>query len=372
MSKIPKRILLVLEHFYPYVGGVETLFWDLCNKLVHQGYQVKVITTRHDQSLPMEEVINGISVKRLAVKNRYFFSILGFFSTYKYAKNFDIIHTTTYNAALPAYLAARIRRKKIVITWHEYWNKLWFKLPYISKFAACFFYIYEQMINRLSFDQIIAVSEYTAKQLNSSRRHKDKITNIYNGLDYPYFENIKSHLNHQIAEPYCIFVGRLGISKGINILIESYKNWDNNRKIKLKMVIPKVPHSMFKKVISQIKEAGLSQEVELYHELSKQDLLQMVCKAKFIIIPSYSEGFCFVAAEASAIGTPIVHSGQGALVEVVSNQFINCDSTDPKDFTEAYDLALQSEFKYKKLKKFTLDEAVESYTQLYNKLTHAQ
>ena len=37
----------------------------------------------------------------------------------KLAKDNDIIHTTTYNAAFPAFLIGKISRKKIIITVHE-------------------------------------------------------------------------------------------------------------------------------------------------------------------------------------------------------------------------------------------------------------
>ena len=61
------RILFVLEHFYPYIGGVEQLFWQLSKSLVARGHEVKVITTRFDKKLSKTQGV--LPVEYLAVAN---------------------------------------------------------------------------------------------------------------------------------------------------------------------------------------------------------------------------------------------------------------------------------------------------------------
>lgn len=59
------RILFVLEHFHPYIGGVEYLFWQLSKSLVSQGHEVMVITTRFDKKLPQRDRNEGIDIYRV-------------------------------------------------------------------------------------------------------------------------------------------------------------------------------------------------------------------------------------------------------------------------------------------------------------------
>jgi glycosyltransferase involved in cell wall biosynthesis len=47
------KILFVLEHYPPYIGGAETLFGLLADQLVKHGHKVRVITTRFRSNLPL-------------------------------------------------------------------------------------------------------------------------------------------------------------------------------------------------------------------------------------------------------------------------------------------------------------------------------
>ena len=55
--------------------------------------------------------------------------------------------------------------KKTVITFHEVWGRLWFKLPFMNRFALFLHYCFEQFLLRLPFNRFIAVSESTASRL---------------------------------------------------------------------------------------------------------------------------------------------------------------------------------------------------------------
>ena len=52
-----KHILLVLDYYTPHIGGIEKLFSDLASFLVIDGYRVTILTSRHDMSLPYQELI---------------------------------------------------------------------------------------------------------------------------------------------------------------------------------------------------------------------------------------------------------------------------------------------------------------------------
>jgi len=49
------KILFILEYYIPHIGGVESLFKALIERLDHTGHHVTVLTNRYDPSLQAEE-----------------------------------------------------------------------------------------------------------------------------------------------------------------------------------------------------------------------------------------------------------------------------------------------------------------------------
>ena len=177
------KILFVLENYYPNIGGVETLFKSLCESLAQSGYQIIVYTNKFDSNLEPEEHINNVKIIRAPFKNRYLFTLLGCIGAIKHAKGADIIHSTSYNAAIPAFIAALVRRKKVIITFHEVWGKLWFKLPFMNKLTLSLHYLFEQMLLKLPFHKFIGVSKTTSSRLIESGVSSKRVHTILNGID---------------------------------------------------------------------------------------------------------------------------------------------------------------------------------------------
>src|SRR6185436_95369 len=127
------KILFVVEHFYPYVGGAEELFLNLTVSLAKAGYEIDVVTTLYDKTLQKREDYCGVKISRINCYNRFLFTVMSLPEIIRKAKNADFIHTTSYNSAVPSFLAGLIMRKKIIITFHEVWGKLWLRLPFTPK-----------------------------------------------------------------------------------------------------------------------------------------------------------------------------------------------------------------------------------------------
>ena len=144
------KILYVVEHYHPYIGGVEKLFKTLCEEVAAQGDEVTVVTTLHNKRLQQKETLNGVSIRRIPVKNRYLFTFFGWIWILKYAKGKDLIHTTSYNAALPAFFTGLFMRKKVIVTFHEVWQEQWFEVPFLSAFERWGFFLYEKFILKLT------------------------------------------------------------------------------------------------------------------------------------------------------------------------------------------------------------------------------
>lgn len=354
------RILFVLEHYHPNIGGVEKLFKELCQSLVTDGHQVRVITARFHKDLPLRETVNGVEIIRLPVANRYIFTFFGFFLGWRYSRGYDIIHTTSYNAALPASLMGLFRRRRTIITFHEVWGRLWFRLPYLSMAERVLFFTYEQFVLRLPFTQFVAVSDFTRRSLLAYKPER-KVARIYNGLEYT-----AQPAQREGAGKGFLFFGRLGVSKGLNVLLDACQLLaDEGTAFQLTVVIPRVPATFYRRITDQIARSTFSAAITLKHHLTDAELQAEIASAACVIIPSYSEGFCFAAAEVCAMGTPIIHSGRGALPEVVSGQYIQLSSLDGRSLAQAMKEALNGQWQISEPRRFLLSDTVAQYIDLY-------
>lgn len=365
------KILFVLENFYPNIGGVETLFKSLTERLVREGHQVMVITTRLNDDMPAEENLNGVQIRRYPFFNRYTFTLFAVFPIMRHIRNYDIVHTTSYNAGLPAYIASKLFRKKVVITFHEVWGKLWFDLPYMGRIGRRGHYLFEQMLTKFRYDKFIAVSHSTADSMRENGIPEERIATIYNGLDYDRIEKFRTSIQANTDKrPFTYtYYGRLGISKGLDILLDAAVILkEKHPDTRLKIVIPTTPKALFEKVILYIKKHELDDYIELKHHLSSEDLVLELKNSDCVVIPSYSEGFCYVAVESIALGVPVISSDKKALKEVISGSYIKMNELSANSLSESIGKAINNDWENTPIKKFELKNTVQQYIELYQKL----
>jgi len=360
------KIVFVVEHFYPYVGGAEELFLSLTTSLAEAGHEIVVITTRYNAVVPEKETYKKVKIIRINCFNRFLFTALSIPAIIKEARTADFIHTTSYNSAIPSFIAGKICSKKTLITFHEVWGNLWMKLPFTPRYQLRAYYLFEQLILKFPFHKYIAVSEYTRHSLIQNGIPESKIVKIYNGLDATKLQ----HHQHQPPKEftYCFF-GRLGISKGLDLLLKSSKQFINaHPETRLKLIIPTYPEKLFKKVMRKIMQSGIEKNITLIHNLTKEQLFEEVATSSCVVIPSYSEGFCFVAVESAQLKVPIISSGLGSLSEVVSGQFIFMPEQSADGLYQSLEKAYAGRWEYKNPIAFDLNRSVEEYLKLYNSL----
>lgn len=362
------KILFVLEYHYPHIGGVETLFKLLTEQLVLKGYQVTVLTNRHSSELAKEEIINGVTIKRINFHNRYLFTLFAFFPALILARKHDFIHTTSYNAAFPAFFAGLFSRKKVLVTFHEFWGPLWSSLPRLSVLSSILHKAFESLLVKLPYYKFISVSEFTKQNLVSTGISPNRVIKIYNGINYEDFE-----FNHDKKESkshfqFCYF-GRLGISKGLDILIPALSICKSKgHTFHCLLIIPSENTSFNKAIKRQLKELGLMDIVRIEHDLERSELLNRITYSDAVIIPSYSEGFGFTAVESMALGVPIISSGNGSLAEVVSGQHLVFRPFTSDALAASMIDALYNKWQVSEKKVFRLQDSLEAYCKLYESI----
>ncbi|MEM6318067.1 MAG: glycosyltransferase family 4 protein [Bacteroidota bacterium] len=361
------RIVYILENYFPNVGGVETLFKSLVESLAKEGHDITVVTSRTRPDLRLKEVSSNLTIVRLPFNNRYLFTFLAFFYAFPYVRKCDLVHTTSYNAGVPAFFAAKLLGKKVIITFHEVWADLWFRLPYMGTIGKWAHYLFEQFLLRLPFTIFVGVSKSTTANLRKAKVSSRRVLTIYNGINYDEF-----HVPVQTSETTCFtytYFGRLGISKGLDILMKAipviHRRYPNCR---FQLIVPAEPTNFLQKIHAFIIENSLSESVLLRHHLPFEVLKRAISHSDCVVIPSYSEGFCFAAVEAIALGTPVISSDQTALKEVVCQKFIKMKEFSVEGLISAMDDAKKGNWQTSPLRKFNLSTTIQAYKQLYQQL----
>lgn len=341
------------------------MFKSLTEQLVKKGFEVTVLTNRHSKDIKKQQVLNGVTINRYTFYNRYFFTLFAFFHAYRLARKHDLVHTTSYNAGIPAYFAGLFAGKKVIITFHELWGSLWYTLPFMNKISRFLHHSFESVLIKLPFYKFVAVSDYTKESLIKSGISDKKVTKIYNGISYDEFDQSKKQNKQESVFQFCYF-GRLGISKGVDILLPAISICKAKAyTFQFLLIIPSEIKSFNDYVLQQIKDLDIDDCIKIEHDLERAELHRLVGASDAVVIPSYSEGFGFTAAESMALDVPIISSGKGALKEVVSGKHIVFDPFTSEGLASAMIDGLEGRWQTTHKKTFRLQDSIEQYRQLY-------
>jgi glycosyltransferase involved in cell wall biosynthesis len=363
------RVLFILEYFPPHVGGVETLFDNLTKKLAARGDEVTVLTSRMPGA-PDKEESEGRKIYRISSPSRGSF-IFSYPKISKFAKEADVIHTTTYAGAIATKFANRAAKKPVVATFHEVIGKAFFSME--NPVSAAFHYSLESLICRYyRRDTLTCPSEATKKAMMGKGMLAGNIHVIPHGIDHGVF-NTAARPSIKFDGPTYLCTGRAGVSKGVEYLVDA-----------IPAIAEAVPDSRlvlmlskkdrYGKIVSRIKKLGMTDNVVfLEPRKSAAEVAGVIRSCDVVVVPSLSEGFGFNAVEAQACGVPVVSTTAGSLPEVVKGGLLV-----PPRNSAAIAKAVIKIFKDKGLAKelgsagskhaktFTWERAVKEYLKLYS------
>jgi glycosyltransferase involved in cell wall biosynthesis len=326
--KPPAHILFVLEYFYPHVGGVEILFLHLTEGLARAGVRVTVVTLRVPGTAA-REVRNGVEILRVRTPRwgpRYCFMLWALPLVLQRAREADLVHTTTYNAAVPAWLAARLRGKPVVITVHEVFGPQWNTLPGLNRWLGYGYRFFEWCLLHLPFAHHICDSRFTRDRLVRFMGVPGAQASVaYPALDYGFWNRTRYRARDLRAElrlPPDAFVylyfGRPGISKGVEYLIEAAARVrERLPRARLVLLLAHDPPGPYRRIREQIDQLGLRDAVVIHDPVPRAALPGYLMGADCIVVPSVSEGFGYSAAEAALLGCPVIATSGHAVEEVL-------------------------------------------------------
>lgn len=363
------KILFIVDYYYPYIGGAEVVHQKLA-ELLARDHEVTVLTQTSGGE-KLEDRINGVRVVRVRTLNRLTFPWQAKKLAYQLAAESDIVQVSTYSSG---FLGAAIRKKlskKVTLLVHGYLREVWYQLR-LTWFVAILCRLYECLLFSKEFDYYVVPSHFTEKNLLKLDIKKEKINVIHHGIDTALFHpmprntQLRAQLNINENENVFLFAGRPSRMKGIEVLLEAFQR--NKPHIRLVLMLAKDSKEEYERVIKFIKENKLTDHVLVIDPVPHKDMPTYLAIADVVVIPSLTEEFCFLAAEASAMDLPLIVSDVGALPEVVFGKVIFVKPGFADTLAKGIEDAVQGRFTLIPRKDWNWDRALLQYADLYNNI----
>ncbi len=220
----PSSVLFVLTYYRPHVSGLTIYVERLARELVARGHQVTVLTSRHDDSLPATESIDGVRVVRVRVFARISKGVLMpiCLRAIGEARRADVvsIHLPQLDGG-PVAVVSRLLRRPTVLTYH---CDLRLPAGFINRFADAIVFAMNLLAGLMS-QRIVAYTQDYASSSRLLRRFPGKIRVIPPPVIMPASTAEASdefRRRHGLGDgPVIGAAARLATEKGIEFLVDA-------------------------------------------------------------------------------------------------------------------------------------------------------
>lgn len=326
------RILYIIDFFHPHVGGAPTFFKNLAENVSRMGHRVTIVTT-HANGTKSVEKYKGMKIYRFG-KTREQFLIGATLFLSRSRERYDVVHTSTYSAMIPSYAFSLFRKVPEVLSVHEIWTlKEWTEF---ARAKGLFYFVEERLLFTLPFDAYVSPSEHTKTDLEKTfdllakagvRIPRSRIRVIPHGVDEKIFSPRLKKARGAVRAKYLIgedefvgcFVGKATVFKGIDYLLDALEAAMRKIDMRFIFVLSRLHESGYRKFMKRVTESDVLRKNIIVAEASSDHsfVSRIVAACDFLAMPSLTEGFGFAAAEAAAIGIPVIATRSTSLTEVL-------------------------------------------------------
>jgi glycosyltransferase involved in cell wall biosynthesis len=195
-------------------------------------------------------------------------------------------------------LVTLLRRKRLVVTWHEVWGRRYW-LQYLG-WAGAAAWLTEWSAMRLP-DHIIAASTQTAGRLRAALGPRAEISVAPNGIDLDFVRSAK----RTGSDTDIVVANRLLSHKRVDMLLQSVALLHADGYPVTCRIIGNGPERATLTALAD--SLNIADAVEFRHDVRDQaELYGLLKSSRVFVFPSAREGFGIAALEAMACGLPVV------------------------------------------------------------------
>ena len=368
------RILLMMDAFWPNVGGVEVLAGGLGEALVRRGHDVVVVTGRTDDVRPDDDTYLGIPVYRFpfahAVLHRDVEAIarsMGRLGRLYSELQPDIYHIFPTGPAALFHLTAIARHPAPTLT------AIQLAMPDRRDEGR----LLEKLLGLPGW--VTACSQGT---LDHTRSLVPEIASrssvVYNAI--PVADGVPAPADHDT--PILLCLGRVVEDKGFDVALSAFRIVLNELPdARLVVAGDGIARQNLERLAADL---GVDDRVEFTGTVDREEVPSLIDAATLVIMPSrWEEAFGLVALEAAQRARPVVASRVGGLQEVVvdGETGLLVPREDPAALADAVvsllrDPARAAELgrkaRERAVRDFGWDRYVEAHVELYGRLIDEQ
>jgi glycosyltransferase involved in cell wall biosynthesis len=298
------KVALVCNRFFPYIGGVETVVFELASRLAKLGVDVTVLTQTENSLLEKSEHKENFTIKRF---REYGFSNIKIsFGILKYLQqnsaSFDLIHSHNYHT-FPALCVSLTKRTLTVFSPHYHGsgqNPLTKLLHYPYRLIGYFIFS--------KTDKVLCDTDAESKLLKEHFPNvKDTLT-IPLGIDV---DQIQKTSKSKKTLKYILSIGRLEKYKNFDLIISSIKFINDSHLV----IVGDGPELNRLKLL--IDKLDLNHRVLITKNISKKELFNLISNADTYISMSELEAYGLSVLEGIAANKKIIASDISAHRELI-------------------------------------------------------
>ena len=157
-------------------------------------------------------------------------------------------------------------------------------------------------------DAFIALTAFQKRKMAEAGLPEDRIY-----VKPHFYADPPDALPWQDREPKVVFIGRLGMEKGLHVLIDAWKQWGEEAPVL--EIVGDGPER-----VALERQVGGTGNIRFMGQLAFGETQKILARACLLILPSlWFEGFPMVIREAFALGVPVAASRLGSMPDIVTD-----------------------------------------------------
>lgn len=331
------KILHVIPSLSEQLDGPANAIGKMCSNLKGKGLDITIYTT--DLHPINYKSLAGLDVKvfKTYKKNNYCFSLGLLNALRKNINRYDLVHIHAL-WVFPTTVAAYIARRKNIPYIVRTCGMLDYYSVYHNKWKGFKKLFYFNLFERNNLNRASAIHFTSLDESNRTKHMGVKALPLILpvGIEKNEYIGIPSRGSFRNKYPsfkgkkIILFLGRIHYKKGLEILLEAYKNV-LNKTDKAYLVIAGPDNEGYKNILEKkINTLNLIGKVLFTGLVKGKQKMEILADADIFCLPSFQENFGIAVAEAMAAGLPVVISDQVNIHSEISDAnagiVTRCDS----------------------------------------------
>lgn len=330
---------------HPQAGGAENVSWQIMQRLVKDGHQVRLVTARYGGS-SNKQMVDGVEIFRTG--DRFSVYLRAMFLFKRHMASWPDLLVDEMNT-IPFGVGFYSRKKRLLLT-YQLARKVWFyQMPFpisLIGYALEPFYLF---LLSLRYRVVLTESDSTRQDLAKYGFNKKNIKTFRVGINIKPLQLLeqKKNLNKVLV---------LGAIRPMKRTLSAVKGFELARDQNPSLTLTLAGDNTGRygsKVANYIARSRHGDAVQMLGKVSAEERLTLMRQAALVVVTSTKEGWGLVVTEANSQGTPAIAYNVDGLRDSIKDQETGMlvSSGDAAALGKAINEIVENKVQYRTLRK---------------------